>query len=484
MASPVLLQDTFAGVRRDFARDQLPKGSLWYATDMLPSHGARLRERGGWANASDLITTTVATAAYVIAGAHVPYSAGNTQVAIDEDGNLVKIASDTTVTNVGAANVVSQNPVFHRDMLILPGATPKKVTNSAGTLTIANLAGTPPASTYAEVFNDRTLLARHTSTVAQYRRLWFSDPGTPETWNTTSSYWDFTHPITGLASLRTAILVFHGSYTSRLRGTTPPPNGDLIADDPLWSVGCSDARSIAYWKDQIIFASGGGIHITDGAGYDNLTRLCGFNNYWLDSLANYDSSSWTITGSMIRDHYFFSVMNGATLVLAGMIDLRRLAFWPLTNLKARAMWVAQTSTDELYFGRRDAARLGKLSTIFSPSATTKNDGDGTAVAGTVETAYFRGQPGQKSWKRVYVTDKLEDYAADNPTLQVSYITTPEATSYTNLSGTLAENTAEDRRRQTLGFAADGIALKIARANAGDWRLAQIEAEVQPREASR
>lgn len=451
---------------------------------MVPNIGARLRERGGWANASDSITATVATASYIIAGAYVPYSAGNTQVAIDEDGNLVKVASDTTVTNVGAANVVSTNPVFHRDMLILPGSTVKKVTNSAGTLTIASLAGSPPASTYAEVFNDRTLLARHTSTVAQYRRLWFSDPGDPEGWDTVNTYWDFTHPITGLASMRTAILVFHESYTSRLRGSTPPPGGDLIADDPLWSVGCSDARSIGFWKDQIIFASPGGLHITDGAGYDNLTRLCGFQNYWLDQLASYSSASWTIAGGVIRDHYIFSVMNGSSLVLAGMIDLRRLAFWPLTNLKARSMWVAQTSTDELYIGRRDAARLGKLSPMFSPSSTYKNDGDGTAVAGTIETGYFRGSPGQKSWKRVYVTDKLEDYATDNPTIQISYAVTPEASSYTNLSGTLAENTAEDRRRQTLGFAADGIALKITRANAGDWRLAQLEAEVHPRESSR
>lgn len=484
MASPVVLQDAFTGVKRDVARARMPKGSLWYASDMLPDLGAPLRERGGWANASDSITATVATASYVIAGAYVPYSAGNTQVAIDEDGNLVKIASDTTVTNVGASNVVSQNPVFHRDMLILPGSTPKKVTNAAGTLTIGSLSGSPPSSTYAEVFNDRTLLARHQSTVAQYRRLWFSDPGDPEGWDTTNTYWDFTHPITGLASLRTAILVFHESFTSRLRGSTPPPDGDFIADDPLWSVGCTDARSIGFWKDQIIFASGGGLHITDGSGYDNLTRLCGIQNYWLDTLASYDSSSWTIVGDVIRDYYIFSVMNGSSLVLAGMIDLRRLSFWPVTNLKARAMWVAQTSTDELYIGRRDAARLGKLSPMFSPSSTYKNDGDGTAVAGTIETPFLRGEPGEKSWKRVYVTDKLEDYASDNPTLTVSYITTPEATSYTALSGTLAENTGEGRRRKDLNFVSDGVAFKIARANAGDWRLSMLEADVHPRERSR
>lgn len=480
MASPNLLQNKFeSGVKRDRGRDDLPTGALWYATDMLPNIGARARERGGWANASDSITATVATAAYIVAGAYVPYAAGNTQVAIDEDGNLVKIVDDTSVTNVGACAVPRQNPVFHRDKLIVPAATPKKVTNAAGTLTIANLGGSPPGGLYAGVFNDRTLLAR---SAANPERLWFSDPGDPEGWDTINTYWDFGLPITALVSLRTAILVFHEAALSRLRGTTPPPGSDFIADDPLWNVGCSDARSIGLWKDQIIFASGGGIHITDGAGYDNLTRLCGMQDFWLETLAGY-STSWTITGAVIRDNYFLSVMNGSTLVHAAMIDLRRLAWWPLTNLKASSMWAAQSSTDELYFGRRDAARVGKLSGIFTPAAANKTDGDGTAVAGTVETPFYRGSPGEKSWRKLYLTDELEDYAADNPTVAASYIKTPEATAYTAL-GSFSETTGENRRRMTLGFAADGIALKLVRAGAGDWRLQTIEAEVAPRERSR
>lgn len=451
---------------------------------MIPNLDARLRERGGYTYGSNDITAVTATAAYLIAGIFAGYSAGNTQIAIDEDGRLYKVVTDTTVTDVGALTIVPlQNPVFHRDMVIVPGSTVKKVTNAAGTLTIASLAGSPPAAAYATVFNDRTLLARSTSTVAQYRRLWFSDPGAPETWNTTSGYWDFTYPIVGLANLKTAILVFHEAYVSRLRGTTPPPGTDFFADDPLWNVGCADARSIAYWNDRVIFASAEGIYITDGAGVDDLTAKAGMTKYWQETLTSW-SSTWTIAAGVVRDHYVFTVMDGATFKAAAMIDLRRLAYWPLTNIDARAMWVGQGLSDELYFGRRGAARIGKLSPIFIPTSTVKNDADGTAVTGLIETPFYRGKPKMKGWRRLFTTHYLRDYATDNPTITVGYVTTPEATSYTSIATTYAENTAETRAILPLGFPGRGIGLKFNRANAGDWQLNAIEADVNVREGSR
>jgi hypothetical protein len=482
VANPIVLQDSFdQGVKRDYSRDQLPKGSVWYASDLIPRLGAKLRQRGGWSNQSNDIAATTATASYVIGGIYAPFAAAAKNLAFDEDGRLYSIATNGTVTDIGAALVVPQNPVFHRDKAIITatgGATAPKYYDGT---TLGNLAGSPPSGTYSAVFNDRTLLARSS---ANKERLWFSDPGDPTGWDTTNTYWDFTYPITGLAPLRTAILVFHESHTSRLRGTTPPPGSDFIADDPLWNVGCSDARSIAFWRDQIIFADGGGIHISDGAGYDDLTRLCGMKTYWQDTLSGYDSSSWTIAAGTLRDHYFFTVMNQSSFVAAAMIDLRRLAWWPLTNVDARAMWVAQSSTDELYFGRRGAARVGKLSTIFSPASGVKADGDGDAVGFTLETGYYRGKPGEKGARYIYVTDHLADYATDNPIVTISYIKTPEAAAYTTIATTLGETAAEDFRRLPLGFAAQGVAFKFVKTLAGDYRLNGISADVNLREGNR
>lgn len=480
MAETQTLQDTFAaGVRRDNSRDQIPRGGLWWAEDMIPNLDARLRERGGWSYASNDIAAAKASASYVIAGIYAPFSAGSLLVAIDEDGEAYKIASDLTVTDVAACVAPAQNPVFHRDKVIVPGSTVKKITSSAGTLTVANLGGSPPAGSYATVFNDRTLLAR---TSGNTNRLYFSDPGDPELWDTTNSYWDFTFPITGLANLKTAILVFHEAYVSRLRGTTPPPGSDFFADDPLWNVGCTDARSIAYYNDRVIFASAEGIFYTDGAGVEDLTAKVGMVKWWQETLASY-SSTWTIAGAVIRDHYFLAVMDGATFKTGAMIDLRRFAWWPTTNIDARSMWVGQGAADELYFGRRSAARVGKLSSVFMPASGVKNDADGTAVTGLVESPFYRGRSAQKGWRRLFVTQYLRDYATDNPTVAVSYLTTPEATSYTSL-GTFSENTAEGRQHLSMGFSSSGVALKLARANAGDWQLNALEADVHAREGSR
>lgn len=487
MADPTTLQNQFdRGCRQDQPRNALPKGFLWYCTDMLPNIGAPLRERGGYTYASGDIHATKSTASRVEAGIYATFAAGSVNVVIDEDGEVYKVASDGTVTDVGAGVATLQNPVLHRDKLVIPasgGSTaPKKVTNSAGTLTLASLGGAPPDGQYADLFNDYTMLG---NVSGNPQRLYFSDPGDPESWDTTNSYWDFTHPINAVKALRTAILVFHDGYISRLRGSTPPPGSDFIADDPLFSVGCPDARSIATRGDRVVFANGEGVWYTDGsADPADLSQLCGMQAFYQQALAGYDSSTWTLVGGFNRSRYFVVAMDGSTLKLAAMIDLDRLSWWPLTNIDACSMWPAQGVTDELYFGRRGAARVGALSSIFLPSSTVKNDGDGTAVAGTVELPYYEGDFGAKRWKTLYIDHELTDYGSDNPTATIGVIKTPELTVYTSLTDGLAESTSMTTTKADLCFRADGLGVKLTRANAGDFKLYGIEAEVSREETSR
>ena len=348
MANTILLQDKFsAGVKQDLPRDQLPAGSVWYATDLLPNISAKLRERGGYSNSASNIASSLSTAGYIEGGIYAPFVAGAKNLPIDEDGNMFSIAAGS-VSSLSAVGIVKQNPVFHRDKVIVfaaGGASAPKVYDGT---TISALGGSPPTAIYSTVFTDRTVAG---NTLAQPQRLFFSAAGNPASWDTTNSYIDFTDPITGLASLRTAILVFSLGNTSRIRGYTPPTvaggSGDFAVDDPLWDVGCSDARSIAYWNDQVIFANGSGIHITDGAGQDDLTRRCGMKRYWQDTIMNGYTTSWTIVGGVIRDHYIVSVMNGATFKGAAVIDLRGQAWWPVINFDFISMWAQQRAVYEL-----------------------------------------------------------------------------------------------------------------------------------------
>jgi hypothetical protein len=117
-------------------------------------------------------------------------------------------------------------------------------------------------------------------------------------------------------------------------------------------------------------------------------------------------------------------------------------------------------------------------------STYKADGDGTAVASVVETPFYdMGRPGIKTVKGLHVGYNLADFATDDPTIAVSYTTTPESASYTSL-GTLSENTGYDRRRLQLGGRFWGLGLKFARANAGDFYGYDLSAEVSFQEESK
>jgi hypothetical protein len=486
MADPVQLQDRFSeGVKRDFPRNQMPARSLWWAEDLIPNLGAPLRGRGGYSYASADITSTVATSSYIIAGIYAGYEDSNRHVVVDEDGRFIEVVSDVSTTDIAAGVTTLQNPVMHRDIVVVPasgGATnPKSIKHTGGGYVVADLAGTPPQAKFASVHKDRTLLA---CTTAEPQRLWFSDAGDPEGWDTTNTYWDFNDPISGLEAVRSSILVFSQGNVSRLRGSTPPPGSDFVADDPfIRGIGCDDARSIASTGDVVVFASRGGIHITDGVTVADLTKRCDMLSYWQEQMAAYAASTWTIAGGIIRGNYFVNVMDGATPKFSALIEVNRYRWWPMTNIDARGLWQG-ASQDELYFGRRGAARVGKLSSIFMPASGTKNDAEGTAVTPLGESPFYLGRPGLKRWRNILPSHDITDYASDNPTLTYSYVTTPEETSYTALATVPAETTALSRPVLFIGKAAYGIGLKWSQTNAADHRFYGVEAEVEPMDPGR
>jgi hypothetical protein len=129
--------------------------------------------------------------------------------------------------------------------------------------------------------------------------------------------------------------------------------------------------------------------------------------------------------------------------------------------------------------------VGELSATFEKAAAVKADADGTTVASVIETRFFQGPSGLKTWRAVYPSYDLRDAATDNPTIQTSYILSPEATSYTNVGSALAETTELKRARIEVNKKSEGIALKLTRANAAsDFRLYGIDADVMAMERSR
>src|SRR4051812_9662671 len=122
MAQPHPFAFSFArGMRQDESRDQIPTGSAWNLLDFIPRLlGAPVVKRGGYAYASPDLSTVKATAGYVQAVVHAPFSAAAKLCAIDEDGELYTIASSSSASDIGAAVASLQVPVFHRNRLIIP----------------------------------------------------------------------------------------------------------------------------------------------------------------------------------------------------------------------------------------------------------------------------------------------------------------------------------------------------------------------------
>ena len=114
--------------------------------------------------------------------------------------------------------------------------------------------------------------------------------------------------------------------------------------------------------------------------------------------------------------------------------------------------------------------------MWTPGSAYKSDGNGTAVAFTVETPFYEYGVGLDLVRDLFVTYDLRDAASDDPTLAVSYVQTPESTAYTT-AATLAETQARSRQRVTVNRVGQGIGLKLAQANASsDSRLWQIDVE--------
>ena len=498
-------------MKRDFPRSSMPAGSLWNAVDVIVNYGAPLRQRGGWVHHSQDVSAVTATSTYIRGGVYATFStsAGGTSaknIAIDEDGYVFDASTASSATSIGAGVTIKQNPVFHggtaasaatavyTGLIVIPDGTGAAVPKKYDGTTLADLGGTPPKARYACVYKDYTVLGNGTVGSTYYpNRIWFSPEGDPDVavsgavtaWDTTDSWIDFSLPVIGLGSTRNAMLVFHDSQVSRVRGATPPPDEDMVVDDPMFKVGLFDAMSLAEHKDTIIWASPEGVFRSDAVILDDLTKRGGMLRYWLD-LTKDATSTWTFAGGTHRDTYYLCVMDGTTFKDCFAIDLVSLAWTRLSNVDAVSFWDGLNGTaDELYWGRRGAARVSRLSTIFRVGDSTyKADGDSDSVAPVVETPYYTvGKIGLKRLKRVYVGYELTDHGTDDPSCAVSFVTTPEETSYTSASS-LPESTEYDRRRVDILKQAYGFGLKFTRANSGDFLLYDLGVDHIPQEQSR
>ena len=471
-------------MRRDIDRTEIPGGSAYNMIDFIPDEiQAVTGGRGGW---------TYAGSAPTGGGSRI-YAVGyhpdtGKLVAVDNLQKLWDVAAATQIgtlpTYLTLAPGALNPPAYHRGYLIFVNVGPATSGTPAyykSDGSVGSLSGAPSAK-FAGVYKDHALLANDSgiaTSLVHPNRIWFSAAGDPTTWDTTFGWWDTTGPITGLASLTNAILIFHPNSTERLRGTTPPPGSDMVLEPLLPNVGCLDANSIAYWQNRAIFASSQGVYMTDGVTSVDLTASASLKTYWQSLMSGYDSS-WRVAAGIYRDHYIVTISSNVglgTFTDSLCFSLQTQAAWRFTNLCGSAFAsVTNTQQEKLYMGQWNANRVAELSSLWSPSASVKQDGDGTNPTPIIETGMYRGYDrlhrrwiesmGKQKWRWAYVDYDLRDAATDNPTMTLSYCSTPTG-SYTATDRTLPETTDISRVRRALSKTQGGathsqmLGLKLA-----------------------
>lgn len=406
--------DFSRGFIRDIVPTDLPPGSLYDVQDYLVHMQGALVMRGGTAYDSPAMTA----ATYAKAVAYAEYPAGGQLVGVGDNGHIYKCVTGTT-TDLGGSTVTTvDTPKFRiggtKNLLVFPvsDGTSGPVKYD-GTAAPANLGGAPAAGKYCAVYKSRLALGGSSSTP---QRVYFSPtPDIESTWDTTNSWVDFDHPITGMCALQNALLVFSAGHTERLIGSTPPPNSDMDRQ-PVGDIGCLDARSIAVWKGNCIFADSSGVYLTNGSEIESLTGGAhgndGIADYWQRSIMPFFTAGSTVlAGGVYRDFYFVSLQGKATL----LCHLPTRA-WTIINFPTSPLMYASKvgGTEELYFADAGQNRIVQLSGLFVNSSDvdgTGADADGTAIAPSFITKSFGSGASNIAFGHAHITALVRDLSA-------------------------------------------------------------------------
>ena len=498
-------------MRRDFPRNQMPDGALWNLQNAIPdlgSNGAPLRMRGGWSYASGSMSVGVPVSVL-----HISHSAGGFESRpfavlsscnqiYSTDGN-----SATSLSSIGATGAAHlDNPIFFRSFWIQTASSgteqPTKM-DGDGVINSLDTSSPSPSCLFQTVYKNRMVQANDASgnpNIRSGRIVFFSADGNALSWDRTNGFIELPDIITGVFGCKNALLVFGKNRIFRIRGTIPPPGSDMYVDEFASGIGfenvsgaLANSRSIKPYKDGCFFATRDGVYYTDGIELRDLTGEFGLKQFLRDTLSadvQYTSTAGVYNGIYIVSYYD----TGANTAEPFCFDVERGYAYRLTNWLAfngyessfvkRNISSAAVFYDTL-FCHRDQARLIKPDFMFEPGTSNKNDGNGTGRTVTIETPYYMLDPsGQKNFNNIYIGYDLVADTGDDPIVTVSYIRTPEATSYTTISPTLGETSGYERRRLPLKFTGHGFALQlVVSATPSDFKLYNIAVEVDGKEPS-
>ncbi len=467
---------------RDTGRFAIPENAVFDSADYMLDRPGVIYKRGGSSYFGP--AWGVAGATYAAAVAYFESPAGAQRVGITDNGHVIQVDSgsviDKGILAGGAAGI--DKPITRVDKLIIIDATHAndRVPKVYNGTTVAALGGSPPTCRFGALYKTRLAVGGNQ---ANRNRTFFSPtPDIADTWDTADSYTDHDLAITGYAPLQNALIVFGEGRMEALVGSSPPPGGDFERRT-IANVGCTDARSIAFFEGGAIFANPRGVFMTLGGTPKSLVSEGGIETYWQSLFSGYDRTTWVISGGVHRQFYVVQVLDNTAALVAGLVcHVPTRAWWRFARNRGLMVATAVGVQDEFYVADRAAQRLIALSGFWSPTAANKNDADGTAVTPFLETRLFGRGTGLKHFGRGRLTYDMRDAAVDNPTLAISTAPGVEAPVFTAVpESPLSENENATRTPSlTIALEAQAVTVRFQQTNASaKTELYALEVEARP-----
>lgn len=522
-----------SGYKSDTSRDQLGLGAAYRMRDWIPQLGSPLRRRGGW-DYSTVDLNGVSACSRLAAVVWAPFQDDPHLVCVASNGKVFydKLQNGFGGNYVGNTSFssITHRPFWHMDLpgviILSGGSTPsapqKYISAGGGSYAVSALGGTPPNASVGAAYGDWVLLANGTIGATRYaNRIWASGIGLPEVWNTGNDFFDLPEEVVRITPLRNMILIFGYRDTWMLTGDTPPPGGNWTKYD-LYAMGTMDGRSVAQYRDFVVFANNAGVFMTDGSSLVDLTEQGGIAQHWQDLVKTFNfTRGWSAAAGVFQGNYVIVVhdQNG-NFVTCQVCDIDRRIWFEFNNLPSvmfaeRQSGPGTASADgheELFFAHRLLPRAGLVAPCWDPP--TQADADGQTILPVLELPFYKlSSPGLKQIRNVWITHHLKtvtsstyakmtatfatytaalaatvtydgllqywDSGLISPTLRVEGVLTPEATSY-SVMGTLVSTQKEQRRPIWIRKRALGVGLKISQIQASDdTTLAEVEFEARP-----
>jgi hypothetical protein len=500
MKKTVKLFDDWRGMAPDNPRDRMSKNQTWRMEDYISrALGSSLESRQGW-----IYHVTSPLDAYVTAQIWINTLGGSHHLAATPNTlyNLDVPGTPRAVTAVPGA-LWPMTSLY--EYILIPrigDQLPVIIRYSGASEVLLTTHTSTPKAKVATTWQSRFVLANATgfgNRIFFLSAEWPAGLSTSVAWDPLG-FWDTTSDITGLATTRNSLLIFHDGTVERLRGTKPPGQ-DIEPDvwmEPLIGLGgCNEPHTICYWNDSVIFADARGVYLTDGTTIRDITAQGGIGREWRRAYA----PQWRVAAGVVYDSYVVAMTDtvNKTFKKCFVCDLYS-RNWSVFNNIPFSSFVASIGEIERLFGGGLDGKVANLSTMWTEAdATTDNvDGNGLAVLPQLETAWYRMSEDEqmKRVKNVFFSFDLNEV---NGVVNV-YVceqVQPRTSADWILVKTIQEGDMRDalgqpvlvdgyeRRRISVGRESYGFAFKIETTGTiKNLKLYDLSAELQPaREAT-